>query len=276
MNHTAKYDVAISFAEEQRDIAVSICLALEGLGLLVYYYPYHIEESLGKGLKLNLEHLYSTQSHIVIAILSGEYRAKTYTQIEFKSILNRTDKGSLIPVRFSTSEIPQEVGHLAYFQWANDPKPLAQAVKERLEKRSSVLLEGDPLVISKMSKSWIAKSIDRYKKLSTLSNAEFHFNLGLHYYYLNLTLDDLYNAEDHFKTAGKIDPFLHKAFYYQSKAFIKRKGLNQIRYAEIKYPCDSLSRALELDPGNENYASLALELDTKYFKKRGLRSLIKI
>ena len=57
-----KYDVAISFAEEDRHVASEIKLALEIKGFKkVYYYPNERAATWGKELEKELENIYSTK-----------------------------------------------------------------------------------------------------------------------------------------------------------------------------------------------------------------------
>jgi hypothetical protein len=132
-----KYDVVISFSEEQKDVAAAICLALDNLGLATYYYPYNQEDNIGKDLEKGLKNLYGKDSKLALAILSEDYFLGKYTSIELKTILDRRkeEPDYFIPIVYKTTTLPDFLLGITYLQWTSDPLNIARTVNIRIEKK---------------------------------------------------------------------------------------------------------------------------------------------
>lgn len=133
-----KYDVVISFSEEQKDIAAAICLALDNLGLITYYYPYNQEDNIGKDLKNGLKDLYGKDSKLALAILSEDYFLSEYAKIELEAILERRKEQPdyFIPIVYKNTILPDFLCGITYLQWMSDPLSIAHTINKRIEKRN--------------------------------------------------------------------------------------------------------------------------------------------
>lgn len=84
-----KYDVALSFAGEQRKYAQNIAQRLSDCGLKVYMDKWNISMTWGKEFTSFFKSVYMKEAMYVIAIFSKEYCEKKWTQFEFKMIQSR-------------------------------------------------------------------------------------------------------------------------------------------------------------------------------------------
>jgi tetratricopeptide (TPR) repeat protein len=266
-----KYDVVISFSDEQKDIAVALSIALENEGILTYYYPHKLEENVGKDLEGQLRQLYHSESVIAIAIFSQTYFSNHFTKIELDAILDRLQKEDdyLIPIRYNT--IDKKIAHLTFKQWQSNPQEIAKIVKERLAKKVNFYLEANPAKIAKLPKSFLLSTITRLSKFNNLDNSDFCFRLALYYYYLNQSKIDLVKAKELLQKALLHNPSLHPAYFWLCKVTVEEIGINSIKYRQIKEPVNLLKKALEMAPGESIYREYARFLNSKYFKKHGIR-----
>ncbi|HAD97691.1 MAG TPA: hypothetical protein DCG19_09820, partial [Cryomorphaceae bacterium] len=130
-----KYDIAISFAEEDRDIAIAVRTAfkLEKLKELhFYYYPDQPHEVAGyKSLNQRLHAIYNNESQYAIIILTKTYSKNDgYRQIELKAIKKRlaTEEGRYLFVLAKAGTSPKDIGLADDFPviwWDHNPEFLA-------------------------------------------------------------------------------------------------------------------------------------------------------
>lgn len=138
-----KYDVAISFAEEDKNAALAMAQALEKIGLKSYYYPDDRDVSYGTNLEDQLVRIYSTEAKYAIVLFSEEYfrSDKIYTKIELSAIQKRMDEEAdvvyMLPVRlkndFSLAQYPS-LDKLIYFKWDYAPDVIAKEISKLLGK----------------------------------------------------------------------------------------------------------------------------------------------
>ena len=112
------YDVALSFAGEQREYVEKVAKALKEKKINVFYDEYEQADLWGKDLYVHLDEVYSKKSKFVIMFISKEYAEKLWTTHEKKSAQARAFKEKeeyILPVKFDETEIPgirDTVGYL--------------------------------------------------------------------------------------------------------------------------------------------------------------------
>lgn len=135
------FDVVISFAEEDRNIAAGIkdCLAL--MGVKSYYYPDYPVENWGNNLHSHLTELYQYRGIIGLCIYSEHYPIKQFTPIEFEAMAQR-HRVSQSPFLFILKthhgvslELPGMDANMVWQSWNFNPAQIAKMLKEILEKR---------------------------------------------------------------------------------------------------------------------------------------------
>lgn len=85
MSH--KYDLAISFAGEQRDLARRFALRLDASGYSIFYDEFQQAELWAKDLSIVLANVYSREARYCLVVLSREYVEKPWTNQERRSAI---------------------------------------------------------------------------------------------------------------------------------------------------------------------------------------------
>lgn len=104
-----KYDFAISFAGEEREIAESLALKLVEKGIRVFYDNFELHKLWGEDLAEKLYTIYSEESKYCIILVSEKYLEKIWTTHERKSALQKqiTQKGGyILPLRIDDVSLP--------------------------------------------------------------------------------------------------------------------------------------------------------------------------
>jgi hypothetical protein len=118
---TFKYDVALSFAGEQRTEVELVASCLKAANLNVFYDDYEKSNLWGKDLYVHLSDVYQNQARYCIIFASKEYQQKNWTNHERQSAQARalSEKGNeyILPVRFDDTDIPglpRTIGYLDF------------------------------------------------------------------------------------------------------------------------------------------------------------------
>ena len=106
--HKYKYDVALSFASEQRNYVKQIADELTALGIKVFYDNNQQVDLWGKNLFRYLEKIYFEDSYYCVMFISKEYKQKNWTRYEseileernFYQYENLNFQHRILPVRF--------------------------------------------------------------------------------------------------------------------------------------------------------------------------------
>jgi hypothetical protein len=118
-----KYDVAISFAGEQREEARAIAECLKDTGLEVFFDEYNDADLWGKDLYEHLSDVYQNQAQYCLILVSRAYADKVWTTHERKSAQARAlreKREYILPVRFDDTELPgllPTVGYLDFTRY---------------------------------------------------------------------------------------------------------------------------------------------------------------
>src|SRR5690348_13440434 len=103
------YDVALSYAGEDRVYVQKIAARLREHGVRIFYDEYAAAEMWGNDLYALLDEVYRKRARFTIMFVSRHYASKPWTQHERQSAQARalTDIGPyLLPVRLDDSELP--------------------------------------------------------------------------------------------------------------------------------------------------------------------------
>ena len=98
VDHEEYYDVALSFAGEDRRFAEEVRDALEDLGLAVFYDNAEQHLLLGEDVEAYLAPIYASGSRYVVAIIGTRYGSKRWTLFESSQFKSRVDAGRVIPI----------------------------------------------------------------------------------------------------------------------------------------------------------------------------------
>lgn len=129
MDSKYKYEVALSFAGEQRDFVEKIALYLKENGINVFYDYFEQVELWGKDLTAKLEEIYTNEARYCVIFISKDYAEKEWTCHECAAaaqrMLNSRVKSVdyILPVRFDNTKLPAVFNTTGYID-ANIFTPL--------------------------------------------------------------------------------------------------------------------------------------------------------
>jgi hypothetical protein len=104
-----QFDVALSFAGEDREYVNTIADQLRKHGIKVFYDRYEQTSLWGKDLYEHLDHVYQRAARYCVLFASEHYARKVWTNHERKSAQSRAlreNQEYILPVRFDDTEIP--------------------------------------------------------------------------------------------------------------------------------------------------------------------------
>jgi hypothetical protein len=116
-NGEFEYDVAVSFAGEDRPIAETFAKILKAQGLSVFYDNWEQANLWGRDLYEHLDEVYAKKARYCVMFLSAHYAAKAWTNHEKKSAQTRAfqeNKEYILPLRLDDTVIPGIRATLGY------------------------------------------------------------------------------------------------------------------------------------------------------------------
>jgi len=109
MSDDFEYEVALSFAGEDRKIAEELAGILDGFDVSVFYDLHEQAELWGKDLYQHLQVVYRDKAKYCVIFVSGDYIAKAWTKHELKQAQARAlmeNREYILPVRLDDAELP--------------------------------------------------------------------------------------------------------------------------------------------------------------------------
>lgn len=130
------YDVALSFAGEDREYVEKVAELLKSYDIPIFYDAYESTTLWGKDLYLHLDEVYRVRSKFYVMFLSRDYAKKLWTNHEMKSAQARAfeERGEyLLPVKIDDTEIPGIRATISYLDARKyNPTELANIIAEKL------------------------------------------------------------------------------------------------------------------------------------------------
>ncbi len=117
------YDVALSFAGEDRGIAEKLAKGLTDLGIKVFYDNYEKSKLWGQDLYSYLSDLYRLRSKYCVMLISKYYADKSWTNHERQAAQERAFKENrpyILPIKIDDTEIPGILSTTGYLHLEND------------------------------------------------------------------------------------------------------------------------------------------------------------
>ena len=117
-----EYDVAISFAGEDRKVAEDMAMALKNKGVKVFYDDFEKEKMWGKNLIEYFQDIFEEKAKYCIMLLSENYKKKFWTNHERRIAQARAfrEKGEyILPIRIDNTKIPGLPETIGYISLAN-------------------------------------------------------------------------------------------------------------------------------------------------------------
>ena len=131
-----EYDVALSYAGEDRAYVEIVAAALQEKGIKVFYDKYERASMWGKNLYDHLSDVYGQKSQYTVMFISEHYRSKNWTNFERETAQARAfadNREYILPVRFDETQLPGMLNTTAYVS-ADEyaPKELAELIVEKI------------------------------------------------------------------------------------------------------------------------------------------------
>ncbi len=140
-NNSYEYDVALSFAGEDRAYVEEVANSLNKKGIKVFYDLFEEANLWGKNLYEYLSEIYQNKARYTIMFISNFYNQKLWTNHERVSMQARAFQESreyILPVRFDNTEIPGILKTVGYIDLQKKtPEELAMLIEKKLTKDQS-------------------------------------------------------------------------------------------------------------------------------------------
>jgi hypothetical protein len=131
-----EWDVALSFAGEQRNYVEQVAESLKSRGIRVFYDNFEKVHLWGKNLYEHLDYVYRKAARYAVVFLSEDYARKVWTTHERRSAQARAfeeNEEYILPVRVDDSEVPGFLPTVGYIDIATvSPDQLAQMIVEKI------------------------------------------------------------------------------------------------------------------------------------------------
>ncbi len=143
MNNPYSYDVALSFAGEDRIYVRNVANELHAKNIRVFYDDFEQTSLWGKDLYSYLSDVYKNKALFTIIFISLHYKNKLWTNLERESAQARAFKESveyILPARFDDTEIPGMLPTVGYIDLRDmEPVHFAGLIENKVRQFDSKL-----------------------------------------------------------------------------------------------------------------------------------------
>jgi|GEM_PF-4807513 len=163
------YDIALSFAGEDRRDVSDLASRLLNAGVRVFYDEYEKANLWGKDLVQHLDDVYRNKARYCAIFVSEHYASKIWTNHELKSALARSiaqNDEYILPIRLDSTELPglrPTVGYVS-LKSSDDIDAVADMLIEKLDNRNLI-------TYAEFSSKWVENilNISRFWQLDCLA-----------------------------------------------------------------------------------------------------------
>lgn len=192
------YDIAVSFAGEQRTYVKEVVASLKGQSLRVFF---DLDERIALWAENNiikLQEIYGEKSRHCVMFISKEYVDKIFTIHESKIILNRCLREGrnpkyLLPVRFDETPLPGLDPDVGFIPAPENPDELAHDIIEKVKslsaRKSDTITDIYHYLLAELDHLDIPHI--RLERKNLFQNSEEYrlFRYGILIYYLQIRLE---------------------------------------------------------------------------------------
>lgn len=133
-NGTHTFDIAISFAGENREIAEEIAKILRLLDYEVFYDRLYEANYLGSSWSVEFERIFSSDSKFVLCLLDINHKNKIWPTFERECFAEKTQTNEVIPIFLDDTKfvgIPQDIVGIKFF-YKKEDKDLNSRIREEI------------------------------------------------------------------------------------------------------------------------------------------------
>ncbi|MCF6406759.1 SUMF1/EgtB/PvdO family nonheme iron enzyme [Chitinophaga filiformis] len=143
MRKLFKYDVAISVAEENVDVAELIVAELKKRRIPHYYYKDDVAGSWGQYIMNLTQDAYGKHARYILLITSRIYVEKYWSGVELQVAVSSFVRGkpSVLQLRLDDTPVDSISKHQVYLEWKKNPEEIADILNEKIkmQKREALL-----------------------------------------------------------------------------------------------------------------------------------------
>lgn len=136
MAENQDYDIALSFAGEERDYVDRVANLLKERGVRVFYDLFEEADLWGKDLYVHLSEVYHKRARFTVMFISEAYASKLWTNHERKSAQARAFQEAqeyILPARFDDTNIPGVLSTVGYVSLRDrSPQDLVSLITKKL------------------------------------------------------------------------------------------------------------------------------------------------
>jgi hypothetical protein len=136
MTKKPEYDIALSFAGEERAYVDSVATLLKERGVKVFYDLFEEADLWGKDLYVHLSDVYHKRARFTVIFISEAYAAKLWTNHERKAAQARAFQEAqeyILPARFDDTDIPGVLPTVGYVSLkGRSPEDLVSLITKKL------------------------------------------------------------------------------------------------------------------------------------------------
>jgi hypothetical protein len=133
-----EYDVALSFAGEDRDNVDALAKLLSKKEILVFYDAYERSNLWGKNLLDHLEEIYSRRARFCVMFASSAYAEKVWPTHERRwaqeRALNQASNEYILPIRIDGTKIPGLPSTVAYIRIEEGIEHIGELLLQKIRK----------------------------------------------------------------------------------------------------------------------------------------------
>lgn len=137
------FDIALSFAGEDRKMAQELAHLLKSVGLIVFFDDDQQAELLGENLTEYLVDIYKNRASYCVVLLSEHYVQKRWTRHEWRAAQARAfeqfDQAYILPIRLDEAELPGLLPTTGYLSVAKSSlADIAARIAEKVAKSADL------------------------------------------------------------------------------------------------------------------------------------------
>lgn len=134
-----EFDVALSFAGEEREFVRSVADCLQKKGVSSFYDEYLEDHLWGKDLYQHLDDVYQNKADYCVIFISKNYAEKLWTTHELKSAQERAFKENreyILPIRFDDTTLPGLRSTVGYIDARKkNPEEICELIIKKINKK---------------------------------------------------------------------------------------------------------------------------------------------
>jgi hypothetical protein len=150
MRKLFKYEVAISVAEEDKDVAKQIVVVLKKKRIPYYYYEDDTAGNWGEYIMNLTKDAYGKHARYILLITSRTYVEKYWSGVELQVAVSGFIRGKprLLQLRLDNTPVDSISKHQVYLEWKNNPEEIAGILEEKIKRQKRAALRRElPLFI---------------------------------------------------------------------------------------------------------------------------------